>query len=396
MCIDFKRFLNVRRIDCRPTRDFSRSVGVRIASVPTSHASKLRLAFTVSFIDLSTLAACAGCVARINEPNRDAGAFCLVEYKLFQLVKRPAVQTAALLFVSPYPNSDVLEVFKSDSAFGALSSTNYLLGNYVVHVRCEPLLLATATAHKALCGLCTFLLELAAQTDIACTFVVHGRTAESCSVRGLGDRHKPKIHAYPIENLFLIHVGNIDGCKKEPFLVAVNQIGFATLESQKLSMVGSANELDLLPSVQRPHAGEVLVQVPREDAGVIADRAMLSELTLSFMVKLVSVGNLGVQTHDDLSRQLKLASDLPIEPFVQRILTKLLRFPREFAQAIARNINRLKRAQQSVRLLGRRLQFDWSSQFDASLNTSRLETTQLRKNGIPLSPKGDSLLPKNL
>ena len=90
-------------IDCGPARDFPCSVSVCIIRVSTSHADKLRLAFSVSLVDASALATGARSVPCVNELDRDSGTLGLVQDKLLQLAKRPTVQTTALLFISPYP-----------------------------------------------------------------------------------------------------------------------------------------------------------------------------------------------------------------------------------------------------------------------------------------------------
>jgi hypothetical protein len=130
----------VRPIDCGPPRDFPRSVRVCIVGVPASHASKFSLAFTVSFIDAPTFRTAPRCVAGIHELNRDTGALGLIHDKALQLAERPTVQTTALLFTSPYPSTDALQILQGDPAFGALSSANYLLRNLVVYVGREPAL----------------------------------------------------------------------------------------------------------------------------------------------------------------------------------------------------------------------------------------------------------------
>ena len=147
MCADFKQILSVRRIDCRPTTNHGRRVRVCVVGVTTSHAFKFRLAFSVSLIDFPTLGAGARSIARIDQLNRNTGSLCLVEHKAFQLVKRPTVQTTALSLTSPYPDTNTAQVFQSDTAAGALCSTNYLLRNYVVRVSGEPLFFTMTTAH---------------------------------------------------------------------------------------------------------------------------------------------------------------------------------------------------------------------------------------------------------
>jgi hypothetical protein len=182
----------VRPIDCGPTRDFPRSVRVCIVVVSASHASKLRLVFSVSFIDASSPRTSPGCVARIHEPDWDTSARAFIDDKALQLVKRPTVQTVALLFTSPYPSTDALQILQGDTAFGALSSTNYLLRNYVVNISGEPLLLPPPATHETLGGFCAFLLKLASQANVASSATVDLRPGEACSVRRLSDATSPR------------------------------------------------------------------------------------------------------------------------------------------------------------------------------------------------------------
>jgi hypothetical protein len=174
----YQQILNVRRIDCRPT-DILRRVRVCVVGVSASHTFKLCLAFSVSFIDTTARSASARSVARIDEPNGNTGSLGFVEHKALPLIKRPAVQTAALLFTSPYPNADSAQVFQSDPASGALCSTNYLFRNYVVHIGREPLLFTATTTQQTFCRFRAFLLQLATQPDIACSFTGHRSTRES-------------------------------------------------------------------------------------------------------------------------------------------------------------------------------------------------------------------------
>jgi hypothetical protein len=455
----------VRPIDCDPT-DILRSVRVCVVGVSTSHTSKRRLAFSVSFIDATTRTACAGRVARIDELSRDTGSLGLIQDKALQLAERPTVQTTSLLFTSPYPSlrghlsiwkpacfdringflglasfydhkrfhglkqpkdvnqtgdlprvavfpfrlfngpkffsyvpshflkplherkisirylnednklaigsipmtdrsfsinqscdvskmlrfrrkvenrrlasstpvysaplqcrnhgreryiilrsqrisalpieiitnkrlsfhfgeswlastvwtsqvystnfgkeipygpiceiefegqllkcfsfgvcrdkifpvslkfgchkilfaTDSLEILKSNTAFGALSSANYLLRNPVVYVGREPLLFSASPAHKTLGSFRALLLKLASQTSVASSAAIYGRSSEARAIRGLRYRNESHIDPDPPNSLFLFLVRNIDGSKKEPLLISVNKIGLASLE----------------------------------------------------------------------------------------------------------------------------------------------------------------------
>lgn len=395
MCADFKQILDVWLIDCSPTPDFQRSVGVCIVRVSTSHADKLRLAFSVSFIHLSALGACARSVARVNKLNRDARPLCLVEHKAFQLVKRPAVQTTALSFTSPYPDSNSAQVFQSDPTSGAFGSTNYLLRNCVIHVSREPLFFPTTTAHQPFGSLGALLLEFAPKAHVSRSVVVHGRAREPFPVRGVGNRHKTEVNPNPFNNLHLFFVRDINGREKEPFLISVDQVGLTSLKSDQLSVMVSANKGNFQATVKRPDAGEALVHVPGQNAEIIRDRSVLAKGALRIVVNLVGVGNLGVQSDDDLSRQRKLIANRSIERFVQVVLTKLFDLPSQFTETVTGLVGRFQSAQESVRLLGRWLKFYLRGQLDAACFNSILETMQPKKYetlAIPPTPKGVGFL----
>jgi hypothetical protein len=84
----YQQILNVRRIDCRPTRYFTRRVRVCVVGMSASHAFKLRLAFSVSFIDATTHSACARGVAPVDDPNGYTGSLGFIQDKALQLVKQ--------------------------------------------------------------------------------------------------------------------------------------------------------------------------------------------------------------------------------------------------------------------------------------------------------------------
>jgi hypothetical protein len=360
----YQQILNVWRIDCRPTPDFQRSVGVGIVRVSASHTEKLRLAFPVSLINVAALRASSRGVAWIDEFNLDSGSLCLVQDKTLQLVKRPAMQTTALSFTSPYPDTDTAQILQSDPASGAFCSTNYLLRNYVVYVASEPLLLAPPATHQTLCGLRAFFLEFAPQADVPSPVVVDGRSGETLAVRRVRNSHETQVNSDPFESLGLFLIGNVHRREQEPFFIPVNQISLAFLKSDQFPVMVSANERDFQSPVERPDARETLIHVPRQDAQIVRDRAMFAKLAANLVVNLVGVGNLGVEPDNDLSRKRELIADSPVKRFVKIVLAELFNLPSQFTEAIACFISHLQSAQESVRLFGRWLKFNLCGQLD--------------------------------
>jgi hypothetical protein len=279
-------------IDCGPARDFPRSVSVCIIRVSTSHADKLRLAFPVSFIDATALATGTRGVPCVNELDRDTGSLSFIKDKALQLGKRPTVQTTALLFISPYPTAYAFEILKRDTAFGALSSTHYLFRNLVIHITRKPLFFSSAPAHQSLGGLRALLLKLPPQASIASPAIVDGGSSEAFAVRCFGNRHQSHVDANPLDRLVLFLIGHVNSRKEKPCFVSVNQICFSALKGQQFPMMVPAYEWNLLAAVKRPNVRAALVHLPRQDARIATDRAVLTKFTLRLLVNLVSVSTL--------------------------------------------------------------------------------------------------------
>ena len=375
----YQQILNVRRIDCRPSRYFTRRIGVCVIGVSTSHAEKLRLAFSASLVNRAATSASARRVAWIDKFDRDTGSLRLVQDEAFQLVKRPAVQTAALLFTSPYPNSETLEIFKGYSSAGAFCNTYYLFRNYVICVGRESLFFASASTQQAFGSFGAFFLQFATQTDIACTFAGHRSPRKAFSVAGVRDRHQSEIYADPVNDFDFFLVRNVNCSEEKPFFIPINQIGLTSLKLEQFPVVVSANERNFLSAIERPNTGKAFCQVPGQNPQIVTDRAVFTKLATDISIKLVGVSNFGIQANNDLSRQRELISNRSIETLVERILAKLFSFPSQFTQAIASLIGDQKRAQQGLRLLGRRLQFDLSGEIHGLYRRSILENVQTKQ-----------------
>ena len=177
--------------------------------------------------------------------------------------------------------------------------------------------LCASAAHQPFGGLRAFLLELSSKADIARPVIVDGRSRERYPSAVWAIVTRPISTPIQSSTLRLFLVWNVNGRKEKPFFVPVNQIGLARLEGEQFPVVVAANERDLLTTGQCPNAGKALVHVPRQDAEIIRDRAMLSELATNLVVNLVSVGNLGVESNNDLRRQWELVPNGSVKRFVR-------------------------------------------------------------------------------
>jgi hypothetical protein len=372
----------VRLIDCSPARYYTRSVRICIVGVPASGTAKLASSLATALIDVPTFGASARSIACIDNTNGDARALGLIQDKALQLGKRPTVQIATLLFLSPYPSADPIQVFQRNPTFGTLSNVYYFLGNLVINISGETLLFASSSSEQTFRGFRTFFLKFASQLGIARPAPVNWGPGESLTVRSLSNRYQAQIDTKPVEHFSFFRIGHVNGLKQKPFFVAVNQIGFATEELEQLAVMLSADKRDFLPTIERPDIHKVCLQVPTQNARIVTDRSVKPKLAFDFAVKLVGINDLGVEAHDDLRRERKFVADSPVKKFVQRVLAELSRLPSKITQAVARAIGCLKRTQQGKSLFRRGLQLDLSGEFQASEYSSSIEDRQTTTNKL--------------
>lgn len=266
------------------------------------------------------------------------------------------MQTAPLLFSSPYPTANAIQILHGYSAFGALSNVYYLLRNLMINIAGKALFFASSPAKKPFSTARAFALKLLPEPSVARSAAVHMRTTEALTGTGLSDRDNPHVHAYPIKYLVLFLVWYIDSRKKEPLAVSENQVAFTTLGLEKLELGLTTDIGNRLPPFDRPNAHNLSGGFPRKDAQIVSDPAVRAKHSLDFPVELIGIGDFRNDANNDLRRKRKLFSDLPVEKRLQCELVKLARIPGQLAKAISCRIGQFKRAQQRVGLFGQRLQ----------------------------------------
>ncbi len=98
-----------------PSGDIASGVMVCVITVPAFHTPKLRLGWSVSFVDTATGRALAASVAWVDYHHRHASTFSLILDKGAKLSEAPVMQAFPLRFVGLNPCPDMLEIFKSNA-----------------------------------------------------------------------------------------------------------------------------------------------------------------------------------------------------------------------------------------------------------------------------------------
>ena len=358
--------------------DVAGSVSICVFSVPTAFTDEKLSSLAVRPFSMATLAALLAGMLRIDKDPKHAASLRLVGNKAAQLVKAPRVHAVALIFLSPYPVADAVEVFESNPASGAFSQRYHRFGNYMIHVSRKELFFSAAFLQKTLGALGAFLLQLATQRVIAMAHLVDVRTGMPVAVRIKSDVGNSEINADQIGWQRGLGFLDLNTDVQIKAAVAIDQIALPAWQRKHRALFFAADEWDGASSCHCPDRDRRLVQVPREQMQIVDHRASGLERSWA-LADRIDFRNLGASANGSLSGKAKEQTNASITrglEFKRRVNTKLsgpLRKP------IARRIKRFHRLKQTFGLLWRRLQLNLGNQFHAY--------SSIRNSGYKLNPR---------
>lgn len=146
----------------RPRADVDGRVGVCVRGVAAGNAGEGGLIGAVLLVDAPACSALPRGVTRIDKADRHPGTLRLVGEERAELSEAPVSQSCALVAPGRYPSADALQLFESNTAFGAFSFQHDSLGDAVVSVALIPRLLAGDDAQPTLRSLGSTLLQAGA------------------------------------------------------------------------------------------------------------------------------------------------------------------------------------------------------------------------------------------
>ncbi len=193
-----------------PLSDHPRCVQVGIRFVRTADALEGSLVGAVALVDTATFGALPRCVARINADQRDTSEPRLISTELAKLPEAPVAKPCSLVATSGRdPFADAFQIFKDQSAPGALSFTDKHLRNDVVLCGLISPLFAGKFLQSALRGARAALLQAATALLDALSALLNLR-ARVCNAIAVGRQlHDAEINAEPVFGFELIGLGHI-------------------------------------------------------------------------------------------------------------------------------------------------------------------------------------------
>lgn len=355
----------VRRDYKRPARDDASCVSVGRRGMSAFLAREAITRCPVLLVGVPACGAFTRRITRINKFHRNSDQFAFVGDLRPKIRKRPRMQTALLAFSSPYPRTNMLEVFKRDSSLCAFSLGANLFRNQMVHLPNKSGLPSTKSAKNAPGRARALSLKSSTLSMASVPNRTNLTRVSVCSTVGiLSNIDKPKINSDPTYRLLLIFLWNINDNIEVPFVLSVNQIRFAFRKPQEFTLALTADKTEFLDSsTDGPNAHGRFRQLEIQNSAIIRDASMLPEAALCFAVAFICICDFRVKSNDDLRRQGIFQPDLSIKKFVHWELTKFFRLPRQIRKSISRAIHSLHGLTQRLRLLGRREQLDLHCQF---------------------------------
>lgn len=295
----------------------------------------------VGLVDHSTRGASPARVPWVHDDNRDPIQLRFVGDELAKLSESPAMQAVTLRLSGLNPLANVSEVLKSYRKSGAFGAGNDLLGNAVITMLTETSFLAGQLFQPTLCCLGAAALQAGSPFAVFLADSLNLGAGIGLALAVEGEINDAKVDPEDALNVNLAGFRDVAHDGDVPLVADQHEIDLALLELQQLVLARSADEGDLLSTVEGPNRDGVGAH-EAEDALVIGLGGVISEsdqpLTLIGGLGSISVGHLGDAPHRYLCGDLEASSCLPIGQFVQRKLTSFARIEALLREPVARGV----------------------------------------------------------
>ncbi len=279
-----------------PGRD---EVGMRL--VVTHAALEFGLALAVGLLAVSALGARSAGVPGIYRDHRDASQPGLVLDEGAELEEGPSREPVASVSApSRCPFAYAFEVFKANTAAGALGGLYDLLGNAVIFVLAEPGLLGSGSLHgpaDVLGPLALSSLGASGLTQCRTPFAVvlacgvDLLTRELLAIFGRGDVDDAEVHAHEAGRRDRRGLGQVDRNQQEPLaVVAEDEVGLTLGVGKPFGLVLPEYERDEQPTVERPEIHTIQAD-ESHDSRVVSDCGVLAKLRPLVAIPFVHFAN---------------------------------------------------------------------------------------------------------
>lgn len=194
--------------------------------------------------------------------------------------------------------------------------------------------------------------------------LIKGFSLVGVPVRIGGNVSNAQVNAqHVLTQLFRPAIRHFAGSVQVKFAPNVAKVGFPLLVLQQLGVMFTRYVVYFLSSFYRPKRNDTPVKSPAKNTGIVANRAILTEIALLLFVKLVSIGDLAHTTYHRLCRKRGRGFDVVVRAVVDFILTEHFVFPRPDRNTVTSSVRFLHGLQQQFSLLWGGSKVDFGGQF---------------------------------
>lgn len=236
------------------------------------------------------------------------------------------MQIVSLPLAKLHSVTDAFEIFNGDSATSAFSGFYNLLTDAMVDISGVSAFFLGEVFKNTFGRLGAFALKASTLPTATMAYSSYNSTTIDISVRVSGDINYATIDTKPFVRVKALRFGNVASLQDVPFTPTANQIGFTLCVLEKVKLLLSSLIGHLCPTVNCPKRDN-LIWFPAKNTAVIGNAAQLGKSALRLFVNLVTIRNLGNNSHCHLRRQSELLSNGIVAGVMQIVLTKRLCHP---------------------------------------------------------------------
>lgn len=335
--------------------------------------------FSFSVTYVVAITACFACVARFYQNNRNASQSGFVGDVLTQLIERPFANSGSeFLTFFQRRKSDTLQIFKSNTFVFFFGNSNNLVGNGVIDNRSGRAFSARKPFQEFFRTPCAFALNGASYFLFFFTIILKFFRVKFFSITKCCNAYQAKVYTQKRFYLFHIFFNYINGLKKIKFAFSIKQVCFAFDVREIIRIV--ANKRDLQSAANRPD-GNMVIGFVGKNTAVIRNATKWFKCTFDFLIHLVSIGNFGKHTNQQLCRKISRRFKLMVAGVMQLKLVKYLLFPSNIRNGITSPVCFFNRLKQTFSLFISRQQFYFQRKFH-NANIGIFQILEQFKTGI--------------
>lgn len=281
---------------------------------------------SVGLVNTTAYRTRSGSIAWVNQQDTNASQLGLVLNESPQLIERPGVVGTTLRPFYRCPLSNARQVLKGNPARGVKSFRNQPLTDNVVYMPGKARLLAPPLLQQTLGRLRTLPLQFGTEPGVSGADTVQRGPTVHVAVTVRGNIDDAQVYTKPIIVLDGRSFGNVHHDSQVEHAVTEDKVSLSAYSPEPLGLV-LAHDDGNKQSARQGKDAYAVQSLPREDALVVDNRAVLAELDALGLVPLVRLSHLTHNTDGHLRLQAKafpqgLVDELLQGKLVSRLLLK--------------------------------------------------------------------------